>query len=240
MEFHGYAKYPKELKTPSVHRLLDLGSSIEYHTIRQFEKIRDLFSVKYKQQTLSFRRFEAQNPKHSHLLEGSLDMVFWSKDHRGVADVKSKNDRYDFRSRKMKWDSTTEQLSSMSTVEVFGTDAYWVDNLPAFLDELNDPFFAGNFLQLNLYALNPFLVERGINHASVIQYNKNDSRMREVRFRPSVELYEKTLTKYGNVIAAVDAQSDESASRDFPEGSFKCRYCPFQVQCWGRKSGGRK
>lgn len=237
MEYHGYAKYEKELKTPSVHRLLNLGHSIEYHLIKQFEMIKDIFSIKYKQQVLSFKYFKAKNPKHSHLLEGSLDLVFWSDKYRCVADVKSKNDRYDFRSRKMKWDLTSEQLSTMTSVSVISADAFWVENLEAFLEELDDPFFAANFLQLNLYALNPFIVERGINHGAIIQYNKNDSRIREIRFKPSQKLYDATLAKYGNVIAAVDAQDESLASRDHAEGSFKCRYCPFQKQCWGRKSG---
>ena len=38
MQFHGKAKYDTKINEPEVDRLLDLGHSIEWHLIKQFEK----------------------------------------------------------------------------------------------------------------------------------------------------------------------------------------------------------
>lgn len=236
MEFSGRAQYPKELKSPEVHRLLNLGHSVEYHVIKQFELLKDLFEIRYKQQVLSFTHYKAErDPKLTQWLEGSLDLVFWSDKYKCVADVKSKKDST--YGRKRGWESTAEKLEGMaSVVPIDGSgQSFYVDDLAAFLDELKDPFFAANFLQLNLYANSQFLLERGINHGAILQYNKNTSEMREVRFKPSRELYEKNLTKFGNVIKAVDLGQPELAPKEHEFGSMKCRYCPFSKQCWGKK-----
>jgi hypothetical protein len=91
-----------------------------------------------------------------------------------------------------------------------------------------------------MYANSDFLLKRGIDHGAIIQYHKADSKLREVRFKPSRALYEKTIKKFETVLQAVDEGTPEIATRDFEEGSFKCRYCPFQKECWGRKSSGKK
>lgn len=235
MEYHGYAKYPKELKKPDTHRLLNLGHSIEYHLVKQFELLADFFAIRYKQQVLSFKYFKAKNPKHSQWLEGSLDLVFWSEKYKCVADVKSKGGGWDFKARKSRWDSTSDKLQAMSTVKPLSDNAYWVENLEDFLDELDDPFFAANFTQLNMYANSEFLKERGIDHGAIIQYHKQDSKLREVRFKPSKALYEKTLKKFGKVIEAVDTGNEALATRDYAADSFKCRYCDFRKTCWSKK-----
>lgn len=254
MEFHGKAKFAKEIKEPSVHRLLSLGHSIEWHLIKQFDLISDLFQVRYKQQVLSFKYLESKHdPKLNQWLEGSLDLVFWSDKYKCVADVKSKGGGWDFKARKSRWDSYTDKLLGMKSVEPItvkkvdketgaplAADSFWVEDLRAFLTELEDPFFASNFLQLNLYANSEFLKERGIDHGAIIQYHKADSKLREVRFKPSAEIYEETVGKFQNAIDAVATDNDSLATRDFAEGSFKCRYCPFQKECWGKKNGGRK
>jgi hypothetical protein len=146
MEFHGQAKYEKELKTPSVHRLLNLGHSIEWHVVKQFELLKEFFEIRYKQQVLSFKYLEAKShPEYSQWLEGSLDLVFWSDRFKCVADVKSKGGGWDFKARKSKWDSTTDQLVNMSTVQVIHQDdtgngkfappqSFWVEDLEAFIE----------------------------------------------------------------------------------------------------------
>lgn len=247
-EYHKLAHYPKKLKAPNVHRLLSLGHSIEWSLLKQFELLKGMFSIRYKQQVLSFHRFDAKNnPKFSQWLEGSLDLVLWSEKHKCVADVKSKNDRYDFKARKMKWDVDTETLAGMKSVQTISvtpdperkgrylSSAFWVEDLEAFLAELSDPFFAANFLQLNLYANSEFLKERGVDHAAILQYAKLDSRLREIRFKPSKVVYEQTLAKFDRAFRALDEGSESLATRDYEAGSFKCRYCDFEKTCWGKK-----
>lgn len=234
-QYHGKAKYDVEPIDPETHRLFSLGHSIESNIIRQFELISELFEIRYKQQVLSFRYLEAKNdPKLSQWLEGSLDLVFWSDKYKCVADIKSKKDKFSS-FHKTNWDETSAKLRGMDTVAAISDDAFWVDDLEAFLEELNEPFFAANFLQLNLYANSQFLRERGVNHGAIIQYSKNDSRLREIRFRPSEALYEKTVGKFQTVIDAVDAGDEKLAPQDHVLGSIKCAFCPYAKQCWGNQ-----
>jgi len=232
MEYKGYAKYPKELRDPESHRLLNLGHSVEYHVIKQLELLKDQFDIRYKQQVLSFAYLKSdKDPSLNQWLEGSLDLVFWSDKYKCVADVKSKKDRFS-QSYASAWDQMSARLREMSTVVPISENAFWVDDLPKFLDELNDAFFEANFLQLNLYACSSFLRERGVDHGAVLQYGKNDSRLREVRFRPSMELYEKTIRKFQTVVDAVAARDENLAPRDYVLGSMKCAFCPFAQECW--------
>ncbi len=235
-EYYGLEKYPKTLKTPETHRLLNFGNPVEFHLLKQFELAKEYFTLRYKQQVLSFTQLKAKNPKYAHLLEGSLDAVFWSPKWKCVMDVKSKKDGYDFRAKKTRWESMSEKLAGMSSVEVISDQSFWVENLDAFLEELNDPFFESNFLQLNLYALSDFLVQRGVDHAAIIQYSKNDSKLREVRFKPSQTLFDKVIAKFQTVTNAIDQDKEALATRDYPEGSFKCRYCAYVKTCWGKAS----
>lgn len=231
MQYSGKAKYPSEPMTPDVHRLLNLGHSVEYHLLKQFELISELFEIRYKQQVLSFAYLPAKDPKLAQWLEGSLDMVFWSPKFKCVADVKSKKDKFSSW-HKTGWDEYGEKLKAMKSIQTISETAFWVEDLEAFLAELNDPFFEANFLQLNLYANSEFLKERGVDHGAIIQYCKNDSRIREVRFKPSRALYEKTVARFQNVITAVDEGKPELAPREHTLGSFKCAFCKFKNECW--------
>jgi hypothetical protein len=231
MQYSGKAKYPTEIYTPDTHRLLNLGHSVEYHVVKEFQLLSELFEIKYKQQVLDFGPIFANDPKLQQRLEGSLDLVFWSDKYKCVADVKSKKDKFSA-FYKTNWDETTEKLKAMKTVGTISNTAFWVEDLDAFLLELNDAFFEANFRQLNLYANSDFLVQRGINHGAIIQYNKNDSRMREVRFKPSRTLYEKTVQRFQNVVTAVDTGNIELAPREYQLGSVKCAFCKFKNECW--------
>jgi hypothetical protein len=247
MQYSGRAKYQTEIHEPETHRLLNLGHSIESHIVRQFELLSEFFEIRYKQQVLSFSYLEAKNDKKlSQWLEGSLDLVFWSEKFKCVADIKSKKDKFSSFHR-TNWDEMTGKLSNMKSVEIIeGLDpskpnvAFWVENLDDFLKELNDPFFEANFLQLNLYANSDFLKERGVNHGAIIQYCKNDSRLREIRFKPSKALYDKTVKKFQNVITAVDEGKPEIATKDYVLGSIKCAFCKFSSECWGEKVDAKK
>jgi len=231
-EHQGKAKYDGEVNTPAVSRLLGLGHNVEYHVIKQFEQLREFFEIRYKQQVLSFEYLESKHdPKYSQWIEGSLDLVFWSDKFKCVADVKSKKDKFNA-AFKTDWDNSTYKLKSMKSVKTVSEQAFWVEDLEAFLAELNDTFFAANFKQLNLYANSQFLIERGINHGLIIQYNKNDSRMREIRFKPSRALYEKTIQKYQIALDAGSQGKPQLAPRDHALGSIACAFCKYKGDCW--------
>lgn len=225
-EFRGHDRYPPEERAPNVIRLLSLGSSIEWNILRQFRDI-EFFDVRYQQQVLSFFPISEKE-----IVEGSIDFVFYLPGHRSIGDVKSKGDKFSAISSS-KWDEEIKKLEKMSTVKQISDASFWVEDLPAFLEELNDPFFADNFVQLNLYAMNPFIQERGIDHAFILRYNKNDSRLMEVRFKPSQQVYDYVKDKFQAVANAIDSGAGPEAIK--PEsfiGSARCAFCRFKTNCW--------
>ncbi len=234
MEYRGLAKYDKELMTPELYRIFDLGHGVEYSLLKQFNLV-EAFRVKYKQQVLTFYPIS-----ETETIEGSIDVVFLSPKWKCVADVKSKKDKFSAYYAS-KWDEDGEKLKALPSVQVITENAFWVEDLPKFLEELNDPFFRANFVQLNMYAVNPFITERGIDHAAIIQYNKNDSRLREVRFRPSMDLYLQQQAKDQAIAKAIDLHQDpELIPKDHTLGSVKCAFCSFKKQCWGEESNAMK
>jgi hypothetical protein len=227
MEYRGKAHYPKEPMMPDTVRLLNLGHSVEWNLLKQFEEV-ELFKTRYRQQVVSFFKITEEE-----WCEGSIDLCFWSDKWKCVGDIKSKKDKFSSWAA-TNWDETTEKLKTMSSVQTITDKAFWVEDLAAFLIELNDPFFAANFYQLNMYASSQFLQERGIDHAVIIQYNKNDSRIREVRFKPSAEVYEQVKEKFFAVRDAIDKDGNpELAPKDYVLGSIKCAFCNFKKTCWG-------
>lgn len=231
-EFTGRVFYQKEAKTAETARLLSLGSSIENHLIYQIKThLAKVFKIKYQQQVLEFYQLTSDvDPSLNHMVEGSLDLVLWSDEYKCVVDVKSKKSKF-HQAFKDDWEATSDKLAGMKTVSTISPDAYYVDDLPAFLEELNDPYFAANFLQLNGYACTDFLRKRGIDHGAIVQYAKNDSRIREIRFRPSQKLFDDVRAKFQIAIDSVATGKPETAPRDFVLGSVKCAFCPYKEQC---------
>jgi hypothetical protein len=235
LQFHGFQKFETELHSPELHRLFGLGHFVEDHLLKQFEHLipGSELQVRYKQQSLDFGALTSKNkPQLAQRFEGSLDAVFWSPDHKCLIDVKSKKDNFSSYHR-TKWDDLDEKLFKMSTVHTISHGVYWVENLNGFLDELKDPFFGPNFVQLNGYLNTEFIKQREINHGAIIQYNKNDSRLREVRFKPSNTLHQKTLKRFQGVVDAVDLDNIDLAPREYTLGSIKCKFCKYGKICWG-------
>jgi hypothetical protein len=234
MEYRGFAPTAGEIRKPAVQRLLNLGHSIEYHLLKHFSDY-ELFQIKYKQQVVTF--FPLANGE---LIEGSVDFVLYCDKWKAIGDVKSKGDKFSSYMAS-KWDETTHQLQGMKTVVTLSETAFWVEDLSAFLEELNDPFFADNFYQLNGYANTDFMKERGIDHAFIIQYNKNDSRIREVRFKPCEKVFNEVREKFTAVQIAVDDHKDPSlVPRGANLGSIRCAFCPYQKACWGAAADARQ
>lgn len=223
-EWMKLAPYTAEVKKPSVIRLLNLGHFIESHIIQEFRKIKGL-ELKYMQQILGFLEYE-----DGELAEGSMDMgLKMAGFNGGAADAKSKGDKFSGYAAS-KWDQDGESYGKMASVERINEVFFKIPDLDAFLAELRDPFLKANFYQLNVYVNSPFLKERNYDHASVIQYNKNDSRMREFRFKPSQKAFEYVQDKFRRIKA--NAATPEVIEREHSLGSMSCSYCEYASRCW--------
>lgn len=243
MEYTQQKYYPKEARDPEVTRLLSVGHYLEDQLIEHFQKyVSDYFVLRYKQHAVE--GFEIECKKYSEVagtIEGSMDWCFWSPDTRGVIDAKTKKDKF-HKHFASDWENTTDKLMNMKTVEVIGESdkGFWIEDIQAFIKELKDPFFEQNFWQLNFYASTPWAKGKGIDHGSIIQYNKNDSRLREIRFKPCDELYKRTQIKFQDAASAAELGNPTAAPRDFMFGSSKCAFCAYKNDCWKRKSKDAK
>ncbi len=227
-EYKGKASYPKEPITPELTRIFAFGHSAEYMMVNQFKmNCKDLIQLKYAQQSLFFF-----NLPDGSRLEGSLDAVFYSKEHKCIVDFKSKKDKFS-NHYSSNWDETSEKLRKLSSVQSLTDTTFYVDDLAEFIYEMDDPFLASNFYQLNFYALNPFIVEAGIDHAAIIQLNKNDCRLREIRFKPSQAVYDYVKDKFLAVAQVIEeGKGPESVEKEFVLGSIKCAFCNYKRECW--------
>lgn len=231
MEFRGHAKYEREQTSPSVHRLLNLGHHIERHVIDElyqaFKQSGKRIDIKYKQQVLSMYKL----PDGS-LLEGSMDLGIEMDGYKIAVDIKSKGDKYSsyFKSS---WDEFCEKMVKSGYAVKFGEDAVFITDLEKFIDAEVDVFFNNNLYQLNKYLCSDFLRERGYNLGAILQSNKNDSRLREIRFEPNMALYNRVKDKFTKVITEVDTnKSVEGLRKDYTLGSSKCAFCSFRKDCW--------
>lgn len=231
MEHSGQAYYEKEGMDPNTIRLLGLGASVEYSIISFLKQV-DVWQVKYQQQSLAFFNIESTNDKIKYFIEGSIDLclIFNNGKHKMMLDVKSKKDKFSS-THKSQWDEANDKYSNLKTLVKIGEGSFYADDLEAFLEELNDPFFEANFLQLNLYLNSSFAKERGIDIGAILQYNKNTSGLREIRFRPSEKLYKKVEEKFKSAAAAATAGDPMKANTTYLPGSIKCSFCSYAKVC---------
>lgn len=237
MQYRGHATYEKEVRKPETLRLLDLGSPIEWHSIRNFELIGsqkiEPVSVRYKQNTVTLFRLEpTELGLPAELIEGSLDLAVVATDSGGIGDVKSKKEKFSA-AYKSDWDEALEEFSQMKTLHQISDTSFYAADLPAFLEELNDPFFADNFYQVNTYLCTEWAKERGFDHGFIYRYNKNTSRHLEIRFAPSPEMFKAVQDKFNKVNQAVAKKDPESIRCDYVMGSARCAFCPYKDKCWG-------
>lgn len=231
MEYRGHAKYQKEQNSSSVHRLLNLGHHVERHVIDEvyqaIKHAKTKIDIKYKQQALSFFKLPDGN-----FLEGNMDLAIESDGWKIAVDVKSKGDKYS-QFYKSSWDEFCEKLVKTGFVTKFGDDALFITDLEKFINTQADVWFNNNLYQLNFYLGSEFLKERGYTLGAIIQYNKNDSRMREVRFEFSQAIFDRVKDKFVKVVSEVDTnKSVEGLNKDYVLGSSKCGFCPFRKQCY--------
>lgn len=236
MNFRGKANYPNEIKDPETKRLLNLGSSVEWHSIKNFELIKTVvpdMKVRYKQQVVTlFRLDPVPSGAVPELIEGSLDLTLIMTNTGGLGDVKSRKDKFSA-AFKTEWDQQLDKFGQMKSLVPLSGTAWYAPNLLDFLDELGDPFFSDNFVQTNEYLCTDWAKEHGIDHGFIYRYNKNDSRHLEIRFAPSQELYDFVRAKFNGINQAVDQGRPEDVEKEYVLGSSRCAFCPFSKQCWG-------
>jgi len=232
--YQGRGSLPPEKKDPSTKRLLDLGSKVEYQAIQYFHKIAKRnpdYKITYKQQVLLFFKLKPANAndKNPPLIKGSLDLAVENRREGWTAfgDVKSAKDKFSYIFA-TKWDETADKLTNMKSVNRLDEMTWTVDDLPAFIDELDDPFFADNFLQLNSYCSTEFAKTINVPFGFIYRVNKNDSRHIEVRFKPSDALFKEFEDKCNYVYQLVmngTLEDIRSMGCDFPLGSIKNAFC---------------
>lgn len=222
--YRGHSEPVFEEKKPSVIRLLDLGHHIERAVLDQLYKA-GIFQLKYKQQSLHFLKLSDGT-----IIEGSPDvMIEFPDGSRGLYDIKSKGEKYSSW-RDSSWEEDLYKLSKMHTVQSISETSFWVDDLEAFLKELNDDNFMHNFVQCNAYALNPFMIERNVTFGGILRYNKNNSKIMEVRFRPSAALYDYFIDKLK--LVHENEKTPELVPKEASLGSMSCAFCPYVSRCW--------
>lgn len=218
-----------EKMKPPTYRLLKLGHSVEWSTIQNFKLLKD-FSIKYKQQSVTL--FKVQRGKEGapdEIIEGSMDWVLWSDVHRCICDAKSKKDGGSGQYRY--WKKDISKLMAMESVTPISETEIWVDDLPAFIKELNGDYLVDNMIQLNGYACSDFVRERGIDHGLIYRYNKNTSEHFAIRFRPSLDVQREAKAKFDMVSIAVDKEQVDSVPCEYELGTMRCAYCPFSAYC---------
>lgn len=233
MEYLGKAYYDKKVPDANVQLIFALGHSIEAMLLKVFEKI-EYFNVKYTQQVLSFFPLKSGDVKLDQLVEGSNDlcMVGTFENWRGIVDIKSKATGIGSYKR-TKWEELDDKLKKMKSVQVISSTSYWVESPEAFIKELNDPFMAMNVWQLNLYAMSEFMRDRGFDFCSLLYFSKDNSMLREIRFKPSINMYMKVEARFQTAAQAAAKGNPLEAKQEFLLGSIKCAYCPYVKPCWG-------
>lgn len=233
--YMGLQTYEFEDKPARVKRLLNLGHSIEYHVIKHLYKISDAepgFRIKYKQQALPLFMLDPVGDEPAPEIEGALDLAIELHKDLGFADIKSYGEKWSswFKNKTMELHDKFDQYC-----EKIDEKGWWIEDLPAFLAQMNDPFLADNFYQMNAYCHSEFALKKGVSWGSIIKYNKNDSDMWELRFKPSLAMYEEVKAKFQTAYNAGAVGTPEQAPRDYKLGSVRCAFCDYKAYCWPEK-----
>lgn len=231
-EYHDMATYQKEYNEPNQHRLLALGSSVEYSALRNFDLVKDI-EIRYKQQAVTLFQLEPVGDEKAPLIEGSVDAVFFIDEHKIVLDVKSKKDGFSA-AFKTRWDEDNAKYNKHPLLTKISENEWYIDDLEAFINESGDDFFNNNLYQINSYCFSEFFMERGVKFGAVYQYCKNDSRHRVIQFKPSKEVFLRVYEKFQRVYTNTLTKGPESVEKDYNLGSMVCAFCEYKKECWGQ------
>ena len=230
MSWRGFADYPYETFKPSVYRLLQLGTSVEWSALRNFKEVKSIRQA-YGQQTVTLFRLPEYKDQPSILIEGSVDSVFINDKSKGVVDVKSVGNGWSA-AYSNRWDEMLAKYAGMSSLHQFGESAFYADDVIAFLQELGDDRLSENIIQINGYCMSQFMLDRGIDHGAVYRYSKVDSKHMEIRFRPSEQLFRYVEDKFKRINEAVIDKEPERIEKDYLLGAMQCSFCPYKTMCW--------
>ncbi len=221
----GNQERKKETFKPSLLRLFRLGHHIEEQVINDLKKVKH-FGVRFQQQVVDMFTLPSGRK-----VEGSTDCVLWGEETKALLDVKSVGDKFSSW-RESRWSEMLYQYDRMASLERFDEGAWWAEDVEALLEELGEDTLVKNIIQLNLYACTDFLQSRGIDHVVVLRYQKNASKLMEIRFKPSLNLYNKTKLRFSAIDEAAHQGKPELVAKEFSLGSLACAYCPYQKDCW--------
>jgi hypothetical protein len=226
MVYYGHEEKPEDNKSASVIRLLNLGHFVESHALKYLNDIPG-FSVKFKQQVVDMFKLD----RTGQIIEGSTDAVMWSPETKGLLDVKTVGDRF-HAAFGTKWNSLMDKYDSLESFERFDDNAWYIKDITAAIKELGDDTLVTNLTQINLYLCTEFMRSRGLDHGVVYRYNKNNSTHMEIRFAPSMELFEYVRKKFNDIDQAVADKDPQRVPREFTLGSQMCAFCPYKAKCY--------
>lgn len=228
--FLGLEEIVKEKRKPSVLRLLNLGHFIESQVVEDFKDM-PAFKVKYTQQEVDIFTLPFGTE-----VTGHTDLGIFADGVAGILDVKSMGDRWEA-AFVSKWEKLIAFYSRLSCVEHFGEDSFWVEDLGVFLEAIGtDDSLYKNLVQLNLYACCDFLKKKRVDHGSIIRYNKNNSKLMEIRFKPSQEVFNKTEDRFKLIESACQHEDVKLVPKERVLGSTDCAYCLYRPKCWPKAS----
>jgi hypothetical protein len=227
--FNGTQEKIWEDRRPSVIRLLALGSAIEGQSLKELELIPG-FQVKFKQQVVEMFKLPS-----GRIIEGSVDAVMWSSEHKALLDVKSVGLRY-HSTHGNSWEALIDKYDKLSTMQRFDRNAWWIEKPSEFLKEVGEDALVANICQINLYTCSSFMQDRGIKMGVVYRYNKANSEHMEVRFKPDQELFEAIKEKY----TLIETSPPDEVPKDFVIGSQACAFCVYASRCWPEKDAKKE
>lgn len=224
--------YTKDPMKPNIVRLLNLGHSVEFSMIKDLWRLKEFdIKIKYKQQVVTCGHIFDHHTGEPKIVEGSVDFALVSEKHgfKTLCDAKSAKDAFS-RAWKTKWDEDFEKFCNFESTEKLSETCIVIKELAPFLKELGSDFKLNNYLQLNYYACSDFFKSRGFDNCSLLYYNKNDSRIYEMRFTPSQEVADMVTAKFQKAIMSKDPLKD--CERTYKLGSIRCAFCKHSDKCW--------
>ena len=233
-QYLGFENGPdmSEDKEANVLRLLNLGHFVETQVVEDFKKLAP-FNIKYTQQEVDIFTLNGGTRISGHTDLGVFSSLGTNgESHAGIGDVKTIGDRWDA-AFSSKWEHLLHTYEQCHSAVTFGPNSFWVEDLNAFLNEIgNDDSLYKNLVQLNLYVCAPFMQERGVDHGFILRYNKNNSKLMELRFAPSQVVFQQTKARFDAIEAVAEHQDPTRVSKERMLGSLDCTYCPANKTCW--------
>lgn len=239
-EFSNIAVYPKEKYDPRSTRRFSRGYDIEYSLLKQLNKYVPI-QQSYKQQHIEMARtFDDR------IIGGSVDVVLVDENEAMITDIKSKATYYS-NAYTDKFEHDFKELAEYEGVHQFGDMAFYIEDIHEFYHKFPiDNFTSRYFIQLNMYGASPWAREfrhngfpniKGISHVSLLFENKNNHMLAEVRWKPSIKLYDETIEKAQNIYNYVvrDKKEPSEYPAEFTLGTVNCRLCDRRAVCWKDK-----